>query len=61
MKKLPKKFNQALPVNELANTLVMRHFILLVLKLKSAAYNSGSKANYRVLATNNIHATWSQC
>ena len=37
MKKFPEKFNHALPVNELVNTLIKIHFISLALTLKLGA------------------------
>ena len=42
------------------NVNTLKHFILLVVTLRSVTLNSGSN-NHRVLATINIHATRSQC
>ena len=51
--KFPEKFIYALLVNELVNTLLMRHIIKLVPTLKSVTFNSGSIIN--------VHAIWSKC
>ena len=45
MKSPLEKFSHALLVNELVNTLIIRHLIKLVPTLKSATFSSGSIIN----------------
>ena len=46
MKNSMEKFSYALPVNDLVNTLIMKHFIKLVLTFKSVTFHSRLVINY---------------